>query len=49
MNHVYRIIWNETLGAWVAVAENVKRKGKRSTAKTALHRVIYQQVFWLSR
>ncbi|AXY57413.1 hypothetical protein CDG60_13070 [Acinetobacter chinensis] len=36
MNHVYRIIWNETLGAWVAVAENVKRKGKRSTAKTAL-------------
>ncbi|MCW8039873.1 ESPR-type extended signal peptide-containing protein [Acinetobacter entericus] len=36
MNHVYRIIWNETLGAWVAVAENVKRKGKRSTSKTAL-------------
>jgi hypothetical protein len=31
MNHVYRIIWNETLGAWVAVAENVKRKGKRSS------------------
>jgi len=30
MNHVYRIIWNETLGTWVAVAENVKRKGKRS-------------------
>lgn len=31
MNHIYRIIWNETLGAWVAVAENVKRKGKKST------------------
>ena len=31
MNHIYRIIWNETLGAWVAVAENVKRKGKRSS------------------
>ena len=36
MNHVYRIIWNETLGAWVAVAENVKRKGKRSTSKSML-------------
>ena len=36
MNHVYRIIWNETLGTWVAVAENVKRKGKRSTSKTML-------------
>ncbi|MFV5490681.1 ESPR-type extended signal peptide-containing protein [Acinetobacter sp. ASP199] len=35
MNHIYRIIWNETLGAWVAVAENVKRKGKRSTSKLA--------------
>lgn len=35
MNHIYRIIWNETLGAWVAVAENVKRKGKRSTSKRA--------------
>ena len=35
MNHIYRIIWNETLGAWVAVAENVKRKGKRS-AKAVL-------------
>ncbi|WP_374665994.1 ESPR-type extended signal peptide-containing protein [Acinetobacter sp.] len=36
MNHVYRIVWNETLGAWVAVAENVKRKGKRSTSKSIL-------------
>ncbi|ENV44151.1 ESPR-type extended signal peptide-containing protein [Acinetobacter schindleri] len=35
MNHIYRIIWNETLGAWVAVAENVKRKGKRSSLKLA--------------
>lgn len=35
MNHIYRIIWNETLGAWVAVAENVKRKGKRSSVKLA--------------
>ena len=31
MNHIYRIIWSETLEAWVAVAENVKRKGKRSS------------------
>ncbi|WP_163123399.1 ESPR domain-containing protein [Acinetobacter portensis] len=31
MNHIYRIIWSETLGTWVAVAENVKRKGKRSS------------------
>ncbi|MDY6481127.1 ESPR-type extended signal peptide-containing protein [Acinetobacter faecalis] len=39
MNHIYRIIWNETLGAWVAVAENVKRKGKRSS-KAVLKSVI---------
>ncbi|MDN2696428.1 YDG domain-containing protein [Janthinobacterium sp. SUN073] len=30
MNHIYRLIWSEILGAWVAVAENARGKGKRS-------------------
>ena len=28
MNHVYRLLWNQTLNAWVAVAENVRGRGK---------------------
>jgi xanthine/uracil permease len=30
MNKVYRVIWNESLGAWVAVSEITKSKGKKS-------------------
>ena len=30
MNRIYRLIWSEILGAWVAVAENARGKGKRS-------------------
>ena len=30
MNHVYRILWNDITGAWVAVAEIAKACGKRS-------------------
>ncbi|WP_139852356.1 ESPR domain-containing protein [Acinetobacter pullicarnis] len=33
MNKVYRVIWNASLGAWVAVSELAKSKSK-STAKT---------------
>jgi fibronectin-binding autotransporter adhesin len=28
MNRIYRSIWNASLGAWVATAENVRRRGK---------------------
>jgi len=30
MNHIYHSIWNEALGAWVAVSEISKGQGKRS-------------------
>ncbi|AIY41421.1 autotransporter [Collimonas arenae] len=36
MNNVYRIIWNEVLGAWVAVSERTKAKGKSARAKRPL-------------
>lgn len=28
MNKTYRSVWNEALGAWVAVSETTKAKGK---------------------
>ncbi len=28
MNRIYRLIWSEVLGAWVAVAENARGRGK---------------------
>jgi filamentous hemagglutinin family protein len=31
MNKTYRLVWNELLNAWVAVAEIVKARGKRSS------------------
>ena len=31
MNKTYRLVWNEITGAWVAVAEHVKARGKRSS------------------
>ncbi len=30
MNKIYRLIWNEVLGVWVAASELSKTKGKRS-------------------
>ncbi|MDO9214023.1 MAG: ESPR domain-containing protein [Methylococcales bacterium] len=30
MNHIYHSIWNEAVGAWVAVSEISKGQGKRS-------------------
>ncbi|SCK08658.1 filamentous hemagglutinin family N-terminal domain-containing protein [Variovorax sp. HW608] len=30
MNHVYRIVWNNAVRAWVAVAETVRGRGKSS-------------------
>ena len=34
MNKVYRVIWNESLGAWVAVSELGKSKTKSSKTRT---------------
>ncbi len=31
MNHIYHSIWNEALGAWIAVSEIAKGQGKRSS------------------
>ena len=36
MNKSYRSIWNESLGAWVAVSELTKARGKRSKSAVAL-------------
>ena len=30
INRLYRLVWSDTLGAWVAVAENTRGRGKRS-------------------
>ncbi|WP_198317642.1 ESPR domain-containing protein, partial [Alcaligenes faecalis] len=32
MNHVYKTIWNEQTGTFVAVSENKAAKGKRSSS-----------------
>lgn len=32
MNHVYKTIWNEQTGTFVAVSENKTAKGKRSSS-----------------
>ena len=32
MNHIYRLIWDELRGAFVAVAEIARRRGKRAGA-----------------
>ncbi len=34
MNHIYRLVWNETTRTWAAVAETAKGRGKRSGAPT---------------
>src|ERR1700722_18834726 len=33
MNKVYKSVWNESLGAWVAVSENSAARGKSSGKK----------------
>ena len=32
LNHIYRTIWSDALGAWIAVSETTKIKGKRSAS-----------------
>jgi len=36
INRLYRLVWSETLGAWVAVAENTRGRGKRSGRRRLL-------------
>jgi len=31
MNRIYRIVWSQTSQAWVVMAENSHRQGKRSS------------------
>ncbi|WP_027802738.1 YDG domain-containing protein [Paraburkholderia dilworthii] len=40
LNHVYRLVWNTTIGAFVAVAENTNARGKRSARSAALLAVL---------
>ena len=34
MNKIYKVIWNVTLGTWVAVSELAKGKTKSKTSKS---------------
>ena len=36
MNVVYKTIWNAALGAWVAVCETARARGKRGSSRRAL-------------
>ena len=36
LNHVFRLVWNEITGTWVAVAEHTAGRGKRSRRALAL-------------
>ncbi|MDO4769649.1 MAG: ESPR-type extended signal peptide-containing protein, partial [Brachymonas sp.] len=35
MNHIYKTVWNATLGTWTAVQETAKSHGKTSSGKAA--------------
>ena len=35
MNRTFKSIWNESTGTFVAVAENVKSQGKRTSSSRA--------------
>lgn len=45
MNHIYRLIWNDTLGTFVAVAENARARGKRNGLKLASAAVLSALAF----
>ena len=36
MNRIFRLVWNDTVQAWVAVSEKSKARGKRSARAVAL-------------
>jgi len=33
MNRIYRLVWSQTSQAWVVMAENLRRQGKRSSRR----------------
>lgn len=36
MNKTYKVVWNESLGAWCAISETSKVRGKRSSGKAII-------------
>ena len=40
MNKVYKLVWNATLGSWVAVSERAKGKKKSTTNKVIKNSVL---------
>jgi hypothetical protein len=36
MNRIYRLVWNQTMRVWQAVAENAKGRGKSSSGRKSL-------------
>jgi len=36
LNHTFRLVWSETLGSFIAVAETTKGHGKKSRSGRAL-------------
>ena len=37
MNKVYKTIWNESIGAWIAVGEDAAARGKSSKSRVGLN------------
>jgi filamentous hemagglutinin family protein len=48
MNHIYRLLWNEAVNAWVAVSEITKARGRRSRSAHRLARTLGLTVLTLS-
>ena len=48
MNHIYRLLWNEAVNAWVAVSEITKARGRRSRSAHRLARALGLTVLTLS-
>jgi filamentous hemagglutinin family protein len=46
MNRIYRLIWSEVLGAWVAVAEHSRARGKGAARKMALAALLASSMVW---
>lgn len=36
LNHTFRLVWSETLGSFIAVAETTKGRGKKSRSGRVL-------------
>lgn len=40
LNHTFRVVWNESLQVWQAVAETSSSRGKTKSAKSARRRAV---------